>query len=147
MLSKGVYEKEHIIAMALLSAIAGESIFLLGPPGTAKSLVARRLKVAFKDGKLELVEGSEQTLPCELLLIAAGFVGCEKYVPDNFGVNLSNRNTVLTEADHFSTSVKGVFTAGDMHRGQSLVVWGLREGRDAAEEVDAYLMGRSDSDN
>ena len=50
-LSQGVYEKEHIIAMSLLSAIAGESIFLLGPPGTAKSLVARRLKLAFKDGK------------------------------------------------------------------------------------------------
>lgn len=49
-LSQGVFEKEHIIAMALLSAIAGESIFLLGPPGTAKSLVARRLKLAFKDG-------------------------------------------------------------------------------------------------
>ena len=50
-LSQGVYEKEHIIAMSLLSAIAGESIFLLGPPGTAKSLVARRLKLAFMDGK------------------------------------------------------------------------------------------------
>lgn len=51
LLSEGVYEKEQIIAMALLSAIASESIFLLGPPGTAKSLVARRLKLAFKDGK------------------------------------------------------------------------------------------------
>ncbi len=50
-MSEGIYEKEHILAMALLSAIAGESIFLLGPPGTAKSLVARRLKLAFKDGK------------------------------------------------------------------------------------------------
>ena len=50
-MSDGVYEKEHIIAMTLLSAIAGESIFLLGPPGTAKSLVARRLKMVFKDGK------------------------------------------------------------------------------------------------
>ena len=49
-LSQGVFEKEHVLAMALLSAIAGESIFLLGPPGTAKSLVARRLKLAFKDG-------------------------------------------------------------------------------------------------
>ena len=49
-LSDGIYEKEHILAMALLSAIAGESIFLLGPPGTAKSLVSRRLKLAFKDG-------------------------------------------------------------------------------------------------
>ena len=50
-MSEGVFEKEHIIAMSLLSAIAGESIFLLGPPGTAKSLVARRLKMVFKDGK------------------------------------------------------------------------------------------------
>ena len=50
-MSEGIYEKEHILAMTLLSAIAGESVFLLGPPGTAKSLVARRLKLAFKDGK------------------------------------------------------------------------------------------------
>ena len=50
-LSQGIFEKEHILAMALLSAIAGESIFLLGPPGTAKSLVARRLKMAFKDSR------------------------------------------------------------------------------------------------
>ncbi|MCR5210713.1 MAG: glutamate synthase subunit beta [Lachnospiraceae bacterium] len=100
-------------------------------------------KVAFKDGKLELVKGSEKTIPCELLLIAAGFVGCEKYVPDNFGVTLSQRNTVQTEADHYASSVKGVFTAGDMHRGQSLVVWGVAEGRACAREVDEYLMGYS----
>lgn len=53
-MSEGIYEKEHILAMTLLSAIAGESVFLLGPPGTAKSLVARRLKLAFKDGNKEM---------------------------------------------------------------------------------------------
>lgn len=53
-MSEGIYEKEHILAMTLLSAIAGESVFLLGPPSTAKSLVARRLKLAFKDGNKEM---------------------------------------------------------------------------------------------
>lgn len=53
-MSEGIYEKEHILDMTLLSAIAGESVFLLGPPGTAKSLVARRLKLAFKDGNKEM---------------------------------------------------------------------------------------------
>ena len=53
-MSEGIYEKEHILAMTLLSAIAGESVFLLGPPGTAKSLVIRRLKLAFKDGNKEM---------------------------------------------------------------------------------------------
>ena len=70
---------------------------------------------------------------------AAGFVGCESYVADAFGVSLTNRGCVDT--DHFKTNVDKVFACGDMRRGQSLVVWGLREGRDCAAEVDRYLMG------
>ena len=83
--------------------------------------------------------GEEFTYNCELAFIAAGFVGCESYVADAFGVSLTGRGCVDT--DHFRTNVQKVFACGDMRRGQSLVVWGLREGRDCAAEVDRYLMG------
>ncbi|MDD6557745.1 MAG: FAD-dependent oxidoreductase, partial [Faecalibacterium prausnitzii] len=83
--------------------------------------------------------GEEFTYDCQLAFIAAGFVGCENYVADAFGVSLTGRGCVDT--DHFRTNVEKVFACGDMRRGQSLVVWGLREGRDCAAEVDRYLMG------
>ena len=83
--------------------------------------------------------GEEFTYDCQLAFIAAGFVGCENYVADAFGVSLTGRGCV--DIDHFRTNVEKVFACGDMRRGQSLVVWGLREGRDCAAEVDRYLMG------
>lgn len=96
-----------------------------------------------KNGKRSMCEkqGSEKTLDCELLLIAAGFTGAKKDLPELFGVALSGRNTVLTEDGKYKTNIPKVFTAGDMHRGQSLVVWAIAEGRDAAKEIDEYLMG------
>jgi len=87
------------------------------------------------------IEGSEEILPCELCLIAAGFLGCQQYVAGAFGVELDPRTNVKTVAGKHSTSVDKVFTAGDMHIGQSLVVRAIREGRDAAAEVDEYLTG------
>lgn len=87
------------------------------------------------------IEGSEQLLPCELCLIAAGFLGAQAYIADAFGVELNGRTNVNTENGKFSTNVEKVFTAGDMRIGQSLVVRAIREGRDAAAEVDEYLMG------
>ena len=90
---------------------------------------------------LKPVEGSESTIPCDLLLIAAGFLGCENYVPEAFGAALTPRAAVQTEAGRYASSVPRVFTAGDMHRGQSLVVWAIQEGRAAAREVDESLMG------
>lgn len=89
------------------------------------------------------IEGSEQILPTELVLIAAGFLGSEKRITDAFGVELNARTNVKTEEGKHQTSVPNVFTAGDMHRGQSLVVWAIREGREAAREVDESLMGYS----
>lgn len=90
---------------------------------------------------MEEVPGSESKMEADLVLIAAGFLGTEKYVADAFGVSLNERNNVQTETGHYHTNVENVFTAGDMHRGQSLVVWAIREGREVAREVDLSLMG------
>ena len=87
------------------------------------------------------IEGSEEILPCELCLIAAGFLGCQSYVADAFGVELDRRTNIKTETGSHATNIPKVFTAGDMHIGQSLVVRAIREGRDAAAETDRYLMG------
>jgi glutamate synthase (NADPH/NADH) small chain len=87
------------------------------------------------------IAGSEEVLPCELCLIAAGFLGCQSYVADAFGVELDQRTNVKTANNSHATSIPKVFTAGDMHIGQSLVVRAIREGRDAAAEVDEFLMG------
>ena len=101
------------------------------------------VQVQFKDGKLCEIPGTQKILPCDLLLIAAGFTGCQPYTARAFGVQLSSRGTVQTQEgpDHYKTNIPGVFTAGDMHRGQSLVVWNVVEGRGCAREVDQYLMG------
>lgn len=87
------------------------------------------------------IAGSEEVIPCELCLIAAGFLGCQSYIAEAFGTKLDGRTNVRTDAGCHATSVDKVFTAGDMHIGQSLVVRAIREGRDAAAEVDEYLMG------
>ena len=99
------------------------------------------IKVAFKDGKLNLLYGTEQKIKCDLLLIAAGFVGCEDYIADAFAVKKSPRGTVATSDDSYHIMGTKLFSAGDMHRGQSLVVWAIAEGRACAKEVDEYLMG------
>ena len=87
------------------------------------------------------VEGTEKELPCELVLIAAGFLGTQKYLTDAFGVEVNERTNIKTDVDKFATNVVGVFAAGDCHTGQSLVVKAIRQGRDCAREVDKYLMG------
>ena len=89
------------------------------------------------------VAGSEYTVKADLVLIAAGFLGSESYVTKAFGVEVNERTNVATKDGEYQTSVDRVFTAGDMHRGQSLVVWAIREGREAAKAVDESLMGYS----
>lgn len=113
--------------------------------GNLKSVTTVGLRwVKNPDGgrpKMEEVPGSEKTLPCEILIIAAGFLGSEKYVADAFGVELNERTNVRTAPDSYATNVAHVFTAGDMHTGQSLVVKAMRQGRECARAVDFDLMG------
>ncbi|MCR4840465.1 MAG: glutamate synthase subunit beta [Lachnospiraceae bacterium] len=98
-----------------------------------------------KTGRMNMVpvEGSEKTVPASLVLIAAGFLGSEKYVTDAFDVELDARTNVKTAFGAFASSKDKVYVAGDMHRGQSLVVWAISEGRNAAHAVDTALMGYS----
>ena len=102
----------------------------------------RTVKVAFKGRVMKEVPGSEQVLPCDLLLIAAGFTGCQPYTAEAFGLERTERGTLSSHLHR--TDRAGVFTAGDMRRGQSLVVWAIAEGRDCAREVDEFLMGYSE---
>ena len=110
---------------------------------TKAVLVNLESKKDEKTGRMMMVpvEGSEKEIPADLVLIAAGFLGSEAYVTEAFGVKVNQRTNVETKPDSFATNVENIFTAGDMHRGQSLVVWAIREGRDAAREVDKQLMG------
>lgn len=87
------------------------------------------------------VAGTEKEIPVDLVLIAAGFLGAEVYVGDSFGVKYNARTNVDTKPGAYQTSEERIFTAGDMHRGQSLVVWAIAEGREAAKAVDESLMG------
>ena len=113
--------------------------YITDKKGNLKKIIIS--KVSFEGRQMKLVEGSEQEIPCDLLLIAAGFTGCEHYTAEAFGAELNERGVIKTGNGSFRTSRDRVFTAGDMHRGQSLVVWAIAEGRACAAEVDEYLMG------
>ncbi|MCR4830909.1 MAG: glutamate synthase subunit beta [Pseudobutyrivibrio sp.] len=109
-------------------------------------LVSLESQVDKKTGRKMMVpvEGTEKEVPCQLCLIAAGFLGAQDYVTKAFKVEVDGRTNVASaSANSFATNVKKVFTAGDMHTGQSLVVKAIRQGRDCAREVDEYLMGYS----
>lgn len=112
------------------------------------TLVKLEPKKDEKTGRMMMAEiaGSEYTVDVDLVLIAAGFLGSEEYVTEAFGVSVNARTNVATPEGEYRTNVRNVFTAGDMHRGQSLVVWAIREGREAAREVDVSLMGYTNLD-
>jgi len=96
-----------------------------------------------RDGRPSFRElpGTEQRWPAQLVLLAMGFLGPERTLIEQFGLEQDGRSNVAAEYGKFATGVPGVFAAGDMRRGQSLVVWAINEGRGAARECDRYLMG------
>jgi glutamate synthase (NADPH/NADH) small chain len=118
---------------------------LEGEDGKVKKLVAAR--VEWKDGRMQEVAGSEFEMPADLVLLAMGFVSPVQSMLEAFGVEKDARGNAKATTDGpgcYATSVPKVFAAGDMRRGQSLVVWAIREGRQCARAVDEFLMGTSD---
>jgi glutamate synthase (NADPH/NADH) small chain len=117
----------------------------IGENGKVKALKTVRLD--WKHGKMSEIAGSEATLPADLVLLAMGFVSPVQSVLEAFGVEKDARGNARATTDGqgcYATSVSKVFAAGDMRRGQSLVVWAIREGRQCARAVDEFLMGSSE---
>jgi glutamate synthase (NADPH/NADH) small chain len=114
--------------------------FLADSSGAVRAL--KLVEVRNEDGKFVPVEGTETELPAQLVLLAMGFVGPQREgLLEELGVELDQRGNVARDKE-FKTSLDNVFVAGDMGRGQSLIVWAIAEGRSAAAGVDAYLTGR-----
>ena len=121
--------------------------FLDDGTGQVRALRGSEVELVAGDGgrpEFVPVGGSEFELPCELVLLALGFVGPERTgLVTDLGLELDGRGAVAADQS-WSTNVEGVFVCGDMTRGQSLIVWAIAEGRSAAASVDRYLMGRTD---
>ena len=114
----------------------------IGDKGKVTGL--KTVHIEFKDGKMIEVAGTEKTYQADLVLLAMGFVNPVASILDGFGVDKDARGNARATTDFtggYATNVPKVFAAGDMRRGQSLVVWAIREGRQAARGVDKHLMG------
>lgn len=119
--------------------------FVSDAEGHVRELVTRRLEWSRDNGRStpHEVTGSETVVPAQLVLLALGFLGPESPMLDQLGVDRDARSNAQAEYGRFATNVGGVFAAGDMRRGQSLVVWAINEGRGAARECDRFLMGET----
>jgi len=116
---------------------------------TGKLIALKTVNVEWKmvpGQRPQLIEiaGTEKTWPCDLALLALGFTGPESTLADKLGIKRDARSNYIAEYGKYQTNVKNIFTAGDMRRGQSLIVWAISEGREAARQVDLFLMGKSE---
>ncbi len=113
----------------------------IGSNGRVEKL--RAIRVEWVDGKMGEVKGSEFELKADLVFLAMGFVSPMQKMLEAFGIEKDGRGNAKANTDDYRTSVDRVFAAGDMRRGQSLIVWAIREGRQCARSVDEFLMGAS----
>lgn len=114
--------------------------------GNIVALKTVEVEWILKEGErpaLKEVPNTEKQWDCDLVLLALGFTGSEKTVAEQFGLEMDFRTNIKATTKDYATNVSGIFTAGDMRRGQSLIVWAISEGRQAAHHVDAFLMGSS----
>lgn len=121
--------------------------FLGDENGNLKALITCEVEWVFKKGErpeLRELPGTDKTWPCELVLLALGFTGPGSTIVEKLGVETDFRTNVKATTKDFKTNIPGVFAAGDIRRGQSLIVWAISEGRQAAYHIDNHLMGSSD---
>ena len=112
--------------------------FLKDSNGAVKGI--KTINVDFVDGKLTEIDGTEKTWDAELVLLSMGFLSPEHYLSDDANIELDDRGNYQSKHGEFNTSRKGVFSAGDCRRGQSLVVWAINEGRGVANSVNSFLL-------
>jgi glutamate synthase (NADPH/NADH) small chain len=112
-----------------------------GRVGSVKTVRVKWHKEPGERPRLEELPGTEETWKADLVLLALGFLGPEAPLVEQFGLETDPRSNIMAEFGRFTTSREKVFSAGDSRRGQSLVVWAIKEGRGAAREIDRYLMG------
>ncbi|WP_292948301.1 glutamate synthase subunit beta [Olleya sp. UBA1516] len=120
--------------------------FIGDKKGNLKGLKTVEVEWIFTPGErpqLNEVEGTEKEWKCDIALLALGFTGAEKTLADQFGLKMDFRTNIEATTKDYKTNIPGVFAAGDMRRGQSLIVWAISEGRQAAHHIDTYLMGES----
>ena len=121
--------------------------FIGDEDGNLTGLITCEVEWIFKDGQrpeLKELPNSEKTWPCELALLALGFTGPGTSIVEDLQIETDFRTNIKASTKDFKTNIPGVFAAGDIRRGQSLIVWAISEGRQAAHHVDTFLMGRSD---
>ncbi|MFC5044814.1 glutamate synthase subunit beta [Aquimarina hainanensis] len=120
--------------------------FIGDDEGNLVGLITVEVEWVKENGRFNLKEvpGTEKEWKCDLALLALGFTGSETTIAEQLGVDMDARTNIQAETGSYATNVKGVFAAGDSRRGQSLIVWAIAEGRQAAHYVDTYLMGSSD---
>ena len=117
------------------------NLFIDDGDGKVSGLKTQSIEWSKKNGqwKMDFIKGTEKLWEADLILLAMGFTGAEKSLPDQLGVGFNEKENIDTPEERFSTTRSGVFTAGDCRRGQSLVVWAINEGRGAAAAIDKYL--------
>ena len=117
------------------------NLFVDDGDGKVSGLQTQSIAWIKKNGqwKMDFIQGTEKLWEADLILLAMGFTGAEKSLPDQLGVGFNEKENIDTPEERFSTTRSGVFTAGDCRRGQSLVVWAINEGRGAAAAIDKYL--------
>ena len=132
---EGIHREWSILTKEFVGDKSGKLVGL-------KTVEVKWKKIPGERPQLIEKEGSEKEWPCDLALLALGFTGPEKTVPEQFGLALDERGNIKGEND-YQTQKPSIFTAGDCRRGQSLIVWAISEGREAAHQVDTFLMGKS----